>query len=113
MLTVLLTSTAHMLRAINSEYRAADRRSLALQAVQNLAEQIGSTPWDEITPDAMAKLSIPPALEPYLPGASVTASISELQEPVPARRVLLALAWTAPNGQAAAPARLTVWKYRQ
>jgi prepilin-type N-terminal cleavage/methylation domain-containing protein len=111
MLAVLLVSTAHVLRVIGTQQIAADRRNLALQSLQNIAEQVGNVPWEELTPEAAGKLTVPDSVKAYLPDAILAAKVTDVQEPVAGKRVSLELTWNAPNGQPAAPAILTVWTF--
>jgi type II secretory pathway pseudopilin PulG len=111
-LAVLLTSTVQVMRVMTTQHVAADRRTLALETVQNVAEQIGNIPWAELTPEAAGKLTVPDAVKPFLPEAKLAATVTDLQEPVAAKRVSIELTWNAPNGINSRPARLTVWSFQ-
>jgi hypothetical protein len=111
-LAVLLTSTVQVMRVMSTQYAAADRRTLALEVVQNIAEQVGNIPWEKLTPEAAGNLTVPDAVKPYLPEAKLATTVTDLQVPVAAKRVLIELTWNAPNGITARPARLTVWSFQ-
>jgi hypothetical protein len=110
-LALLMTVSMQMLRAVGGQQRAAQQRALALQTVQALTEQIGNTPWNELTAEAANDITIPTAVRPFLPGAKLAITLSDVPEPVPAKLATVELTWTAPNGRSAGPARLTSWVY--
>jgi hypothetical protein len=100
------------MRVITTQHVAADRRTLALETVQNVAEQVGNIPWAELTPETAGRLTVPEAVKAYLPEAKLAATVTDLQEPVAAKRVTIQLTWNAPNGLTARPVKLTVWSFQ-
>jgi hypothetical protein len=106
-----MTVSVQMLKAVNSQQRATERRALALAAVQAVAEQIGNMPWDELTAEAAEKVEIPAAAKRHLPEAKLGVTVHDEQNPIVAKRVAITLAWNGPHGQATAPIRLTTWMY--
>ena len=111
-LAVLLGSTVQVMRVLGLQQRAAVRHTVALETAQALVEELANTPWDELTPAAAERLVVPNVVQDYLPGAKLVARITEEATPVAAKRLTVELTWTAPNGQPAAPVRLTAWSYR-
>src|SRR3990172_1343520 len=109
MLAVLLASSVQVMRVLATQQQAAMRRTMALEAVQALAEELANTPWDQLTPQAAEKLTVPDVVNTYLPGAALTATVEDEQEPVNLKRVSIELGWRTPNGQPAGPLRLTAW----
>jgi prepilin-type N-terminal cleavage/methylation domain-containing protein len=110
-LVVLLTVSLQMLRALASQQRAVERRTLALQTVQALSEQIGNLPWDQVTTEAVGKVEIPALAAPHLPGAKLSVAVHEEQAPTAARRVTVSLSWRGPDGKPNRPASLTTWVF--
>ena len=111
MLAVLLASSVQVMRVLAAQQVAAARRGLALQTVQSLTEELANVPWDELTPDVASKLTVPDVVNLYLPSAALSASVVDEERPVTAKRLSVELRWQAPNGQPAAPLRLTTWVY--
>jgi hypothetical protein len=111
MLAILLASTVQVLRALDLRQRAMEERALALQAVQNLAEQIGNLPWEQITQDAVRQLVVPESFAARVPRAEVVAEITDQAEPLVAKRVSVELSWPAPDDQVAKSVRLTSWVF--
>jgi type II secretory pathway pseudopilin PulG len=110
MLAVLLASSVQVMRALATQQLSAARRMMALQTVQSLTEELANAPWDELTPDAADKLTVPDVVNLYLPSAALSADVVEEQQPA-AKRLSVELRWQAPNGQPSAPLRLTTWVY--
>jgi hypothetical protein len=68
-------------------------------------------PWDELSPDAADKLTVPEVVNIYLPGAALAATVADEDGPVASKRVSLELRWRAPGGQPAGPVKLTTWVF--
>ncbi len=111
MLAVLLASSVQMMRALGTQQLAAARRAMAIQTVQAVTEQLTNLPWDELTPEAAAKLTLPEVATLYLPGAALSAAVENANQPVESKRLSVELRWNAPNGKPAAPLRVTTWVY--
>src|SRR6476659_10959715 len=77
MLAVLLTTSVQMLRALSIHQRASERRAVALEAVQAVADQVANIPWDQLTAESAKKVTIPKQLAGYLPSAKLTISLDE------------------------------------
>jgi type II secretory pathway pseudopilin PulG len=111
MLAVLLTTSVQMLRALSIHQRASERRAVALEAVQAVADQVANIPWDQLTAESAKKVTIPKQLAGYLPGAKLTVSLDEEPTPTASRRVHIDVTWNGADGQPVAPVRLTSWVF--
>jgi type II secretory pathway pseudopilin PulG len=111
LLGLVMTTSVQVLRALQTQQRAADRRAAALQAVQSLAEQVSNLTSEDITTERLKQLEITGQMATYLPEAKLVTSLAEERDPIPAKRVAFELTWRGPNGQHTAPVRLTVWVY--
>ena len=111
LLALLLGATGQFLRALSMQQRAAERRVVALQAIQAVAEQIGNVRFEELTTDAARQAAIPAALEPYLPGARLELDVADEAAPAVAKRVSIGLSWNAPGGQRAGQVHVTTWVF--
>jgi type II secretory pathway pseudopilin PulG len=109
-LAVLLASSMKMIYLVTTHQRAAERRDVALEAVQAVAEQAGNIPWQQLTPEAANQLKIPAAAASFLPDAELKLTVSDETDP-PARRVLVELHWNAKSSVKAAPVRMTTWVF--
>ena len=111
MLAVLLTSCVQMLRAISIHQRASDRRLVAMEAVQAVADEAANIPWDQLTADSAKKINVPKPLAGYLPGAKLSISLDNENTPAAAKRIHIELTWNGPDGQPVAPVQLTTWAF--
>jgi type II secretory pathway pseudopilin PulG len=111
MLVVLLTTSVQMLRAVSNYERASERRLVAMEAVQAVADQIGNIPWSQLTAESAKNVSIPKPLDTYLPDAKLTVSLEEEASPIASKRIHIDLTWNGPDGQPVAPVRLTSWVF--
>ena len=111
MLAVLLTTSVQMLRALSIHQRASERRAVALEAAEAVADQVANIPWDQLTAESAKKVTIPKPLDDYLLGAKLSVSLDEEAAPTPSRRLHIDLTWNGPDGQAVAPVRLTSWVF--
>jgi hypothetical protein len=113
MLAVLLAGTVQMMRELSTQQLSATRRTVALQAIQALAEELSNVPQDQLTPDAAEKLTIPEVVNLYLPGATLGATIADEDGPVASKRLSLTLGWRSAGGQPAGPMKLTTWVFAE
>ena len=97
--------------ARSGHQRSAERRAIALQAVQVVTEEVGNLPWDSLTTESAQQTQIPAPLGKFLPGARLAVNVVEEQMPVVSKRISVELTWTGTSGQAGAPARLTSWVF--
>jgi len=111
MLAVLLTSCVQMLRAISIHQRASDRRLVAMEAVQAMADEAANIPWNQLTADSAKKINVPKPLAGYLPGAKLSISLDNENTPAAAKRIHIELTWNGPDGQPVAPVQLTTWAF--
>jgi prepilin-type N-terminal cleavage/methylation domain-containing protein len=109
MLAMLMGASLQMLRVVSVRQRAADRRTIALEAIQAVSDQVANIPWDNLSIESARRVTIPQPLQTYLPGAILSLSLDDEAAPVPSRRMHVELTWNAPDGQPVAPANLTSW----
>jgi hypothetical protein len=87
-----------------------DERAEALRTVENLLEQFLAKSWDAIDQDGIRALPLPPEIIERWPQAVIDGSVTEVNDPVPGKRVTLSLRTGAPGDLR--PATLTTWIYR-
>jgi hypothetical protein len=111
MLAVLLTSCVQMLRAISIHQRASDRRIVAMEAVQAVADEAANISWDQLTADSAKKINVPKPLSGHLPGAKLSISLEDENMPAASKRIHIELTWNGQDGQPVAPVQLTTWAF--
>jgi hypothetical protein len=111
LLAALMTVSVQMIRALGGQQRSVERRALAIRTVQALVEQIGNTPWEELTTESVDQLEIPAVVAVHLLNPELLVHLEEEHEPIASKRVTVELLWTGPNGQPSGPGRLTTWVF--
>jgi hypothetical protein len=109
-LAVLLAAALKMIVSVSQQIRANDRRNVALQSLQAVAEEIENLPWNELTQQTAAQVDIPAAAARYLPDAKLSVSVADETDPT-AKRIRVELTWKGRGNQAAAPVGLTIWVF--
>ena len=109
LLAMLLTASIQMLRALTASQRASERRTIALEAVQAISDQIANIPWTQLSPRTAERVAVPDPLNGFLPGALLTVTVNDEAKPT-AKRIQVELTWKGPDG-AVAPVRVTSWAF--
>lgn len=91
LLGATLLSIATFRQRTLSNSQSVQRASFAQSRLLNLRREISTWPLDEVTVAAIE--STPADDTGYLPSASWTADIEEIEEPIAGKRVVLALKW--------------------
>jgi hypothetical protein len=115
LLIVAMSLTIKVLGFVAHERRASERRQRALVEVANLMERITAYPFDQVTPELAAKLTLSPAGRQSLPDSELAVDVAG-NEPGAgrlARRIAIRLRWRGPDGEWVAPVRLTSWIERR
>lgn len=110
-LSIAMVLTLHVLAWVAAERRAVERRECAVQEVANLMERLTARPWDELTAQRLAQVTLSQAARSALPGAELTASVDDLSKPVVSRRLTFRLRWRNRAGGFERPVRLSAWTY--
>jgi hypothetical protein len=108
---LLLALCVQMLSLTAFERRDVEQRSIALEQAANLIERVAAMPYDQITPEKLAELKLPPEVEPILPGGAAKWFVTDETGDLPAKRVRVEIAWR--GGRPQRPAKLTTWVYPQ
>ncbi len=110
-IAALLAVTLKMFAATAAERRAVERRSVAEIEAANIAERISTLPWNEITSQGLAQISLSPAAKEFLPRGELSVAVEDTAAGPPGKHVRLEITWTDAAGQREAPVRLSSWTY--
>jgi prepilin-type N-terminal cleavage/methylation domain-containing protein len=113
-LVILATAMVALVQLLSlsaRQRRVDDQRSLALLELANHAEELAVIPWNELTPENLAKWQPPAELVALLPSARCHAEVHEEEGPPAARRIGLQIVWTNAVGEEVAPVELTLWRH--
>jgi Tfp pilus assembly protein PilV len=109
--TVMLTAIP-TLAWINRVSQSAERQQAALLGAGNLMERLSARPWDEMTPETMAAITLPDDLARQLPGADLRITVEALPDNLAAKQLTIELRWEeSSTGMKSPPVRLTAWVY--
>jgi len=104
-------AAARLLSVCARQRQEADHQLAAQLEVDNVAEQIASMAYEDVTPAALDALQITPEAAAALHGGKLACAMTEIGTPEPVhKRINVALAWDSVGG-APRTVRLTTWKY--
>ncbi|MFO0908234.1 MAG: hypothetical protein U0794_07720 [Isosphaeraceae bacterium] len=114
LLLAAMALTVRLVYLVGSEQRAGDRRLWAVQTVSNLADRVGTEPYEKITRDRVATLAQVFGVSDRLPAGEWSAEVAEGRVgQIPVKRIQLRLRWKGRQGEWETPVRLTTWVYRR
>jgi hypothetical protein len=93
------------------ERRRTDHRAIALQEAAGAMEQAAALPYDEITPERLARIQLSSKVNKLLPRPALTWTVTQVDASPPARQVRLDLTWQDLRGVRPADVRLNYWAY--
>jgi prepilin-type N-terminal cleavage/methylation domain-containing protein len=110
LLAALLALVGKAIVAVELGMRRVDERAEAMRTIENLLEQFLSEPWEAIDDRNLRALSLPAALSERWPRAKLVGSVTDVEDPVPGKRVTLSL----DPGQRSheRPVAVTTWIYQ-
>jgi Tfp pilus assembly protein PilV len=115
LLMIAMTLTVKVTGLVALERRASERRQRAGLEAANLMERITAYPFDEVTPELAARMTLSPAAAQSLPNPELAVDVAR-SEPAPgrsAKRIAIKLRWRGRDGEWVAPVRLTSWIERK
>ena len=97
---------------MGTESRLSMQKQEAVEGLYNLMEDLTARPYEDLTPDAAAKIELPKPLQEQLPGAKLEVAITETETAPKAKRIQMRLSWNQRSGQPLAPLRLSAWVHQ-
>jgi Tfp pilus assembly protein PilV len=111
LLGVAMTVAVKLVGWVALEQRATERRERALLEASNLLERLAAGRWGELSAEA-ARAALSPAAQQALPGAELKVEVTEVDRPLPAKRLRVQIRWRDRSGGFEAPIWLATWVYR-
>ncbi len=99
--------------ATAGQRRSEDRRQAALTEAASALEQLAARPWEELTPEGVAKLVASLELPKSLPGSQVLAQVTQPGGEPEAKILAVTVRWQSRQEAPAEQVRLVAWKYRK
>ena len=110
LLAVLLLVITQTMSAVERHMQRTDERAQAAHAVENLMEQVTQGSWNDVTNERIADLKLPSDIMAHWPKATLEGDVTEVTEPVIAKRVTLTLKTGGVVRDR--PVTLTTWIFR-
>ena len=111
-LAAVLLAIAQTVAMRAQQRHAAERHRLAISEAANLMEQIIVRPWDEVSSDNVAAMTLSAEAQQTLPDARLRIGVDSIEQEPAAKRVQIEIDWQNSAGQRQTPLRLIAWKYR-
>ncbi len=116
MAVVLLATTfiavAQLMALAAGQQRDNQWRTLAMREAANALERIAAQPYQQLTNEALADWKLPPAAAARLPAARLRVEVREVEQPLPAKQIRVAVDWTNAAGMRVEPLSLVTWRHR-
>jgi hypothetical protein len=113
LLGAVLALAVPTLRWVGFEQRAAEQRQLAIVEAANLMDRITSEPWEALTADRAAAVTLSEPARQQLPQARLKVTIDARPDSPDEKRVTIELAWKDRAGVTMSPVRVTAWVHRR
>ena len=112
-MTTVAVMVAQLSVRASRQIRLSEHRRIATQEAGNLMEQVAAIPWDKLTPETSAQWQLADDLLKALPGAKLTAAVTEQGDAIPAKRIELVVSWNGEPGAIANQVRLVTWRFHR
>jgi hypothetical protein len=113
LLMIAMALTVKVVGWVAHERRAAERRERAIAEVANLMERVTAYPFEQVTPELAARITLSEAARQSLKGAELTIDVAgqtaSAAAQTAAKRIAIKLRWRDQSGEWVAPVRLTSW----
>ena len=108
--TAVLAGTAQILALVSHQRRDIDRRSAALHEAGNLMEEIAVIPWNKLTAEDVAALTLSDDCRAILREPRLNITVAA--EPASAgKHISVEIDWLVGQDQRSLPLRLAAWRY--
>ena len=111
MLAMLLSVCLKMTNVVATGRKANHLRQTALQETANTMEHLAVLTWDQLSSDRVEQVRLDAMAQSVLPEPAVEISIAEPPGETEAKRVSVSIGWSTSQDTAAAPIKLTAWRY--
>lgn len=112
LLGAAMALTLPLLRTVNLQRRAADRRLIAVQESANLMERFSAREWNDVTQAAADGLALSNDGKRTLPDSVLKVTVESTASEPQGKRIRIELRWKNAHGDLVAPVRLTAVVYR-
>ena len=100
-----------LLGMVAQQRRVGQQEAAAAFEAGNLMEDLAARPWDEVTPQLAASLSLSESCRRILPEGKLQVEV--VAEDPGAKRIAVRIDWRTASGGRSAPVALTSWRFRE
>jgi hypothetical protein len=111
MIGVAAVLLAQFVVAADAQRRIAHQRRAALDEVANRLERAALVPWKDLSASAIEAAPLPEEVRQRLPGAKLTASVTDEGKPALARKIRISIVWQNRAGVEMEPVVLAAWRF--
>jgi Tfp pilus assembly protein PilE len=111
LLVVLAAVCVKFFAAAALQRKGMEQRQTALREAGNIMERLFARPYDELTAESAAKITLPAEVVHYLPKAELKIDLAAAGEGSPGKRISIVIRWQDSEGQWVEPARLVAWRH--
>jgi len=110
MATAVIVGAVQILAVVSHQRRDIDRRSMAVREAGNLLEEIAARPWDELTEEQLAALTLSGECRAVLREPRLRIAVDPEPEGA-GKHISVEIDWLTGQDQRALPLRLAAWRY--
>lgn len=112
LLAAAMVGASQILAVAARQQRALDQSALATREAANLMEHAVARPWESITPEALASLSLSAEAARRLPQCELRIDVTAAEPAPAAKQVVVHISWLDHAGQRVEGVRLAAWKHK-
>jgi len=112
LLAVVFVAVSQLLAVAGRQRREAQWRRLATLEAANLLERVAARPWDELTTEGLASLTLSEQVTGRLPDPRLRIDTQPSPGPPESKRIRVRLDWINLAGDRGAPVVLVAWRHR-
>lgn len=90
-----------------------NQRQAAISETSNIMERLMADKFDDLTPEAIAKITLSPEAKTALPDGELKIDLADVDAKPLSKRITVSIRWQDRNGQWMQPTRLVAWRYKQ
>lgn len=113
LLLAIMTLCVRYFAVTATHRRALDHRQAALVEAANIMERVTARPWNDLTAEGLAKISLTPETKLALPDGELKIELAGDDAKPEAKRITVIIRWQDDEGQWSQPVRLAAWRYRR
>lgn len=108
-----LTAVVSLLTSVARQRQAASWQAQAVIETDNILERLTAEPYDALSGEHIATMSVSDSVAERLPHGAAEARIVEESGPPPRKRIEVEISWRGPRSEQTRRHRVVTWVYAQ